>query len=228
VNDLKQRYICRFCEKSFIREDRYIAHQCKQMRRDDEVRTPTGQAAFVFYQDWMKSHRRTAPSVEAFLTSRYYNSFMKFAKYVLDVQIPDIELFIWLMREKDIPPTIWTNDTVYTLYIEFLDRKSTPIHQTNITINTLFELADIYKTDVGSVFKVAHPIEVIGLLRKRKLSPWVLLHSLEFKNFYKDRTTPEQKIILDNIIRREYWAEKLKMHPNEISKIKEMVRELSL
>lgn len=228
MNGLKHRYICNFCEKSFAREDRYIAHNCKQMKRDEEIRTPIGQAAYQFYQDWMKSNRRVAPSIDAFLTSRYYNSFIRFAKYAHTVQLPDIKLFIWLMHEKDLTPTIWTNDTVYAIYIEFLDRNTTPLHQADITINTLFEQAEKYQVDVSNIFKVIHPVDVINLLRERRVSAWILLFSIEFKKFYMERTTPEQKIILDNLIRRPYWTEKLKKHTNEITKIKEIIKELNI
>lgn len=228
MNILKHRYVCQFCEKSFAREDRYIAHQCKQRKRDEEIKTPIGQSAWQYYQDWMHSHKRAAPSIETFLSSRYYISFIKFAKFVQSVKLPDVKTFIWLMKEKDLSPTIWTSNQVYVNYIEYLDRKATPLQQVNITVNTLLELAEKYNTNTGNLFNVIHPNEVINLVRERRLSPWVLLCSGQFKQFYEKRTNPEQRIILTSLIRAGYWPEKFKKYPEEIEKIKKIVKELEI
>jgi len=138
----KERFSCNYCTATFVTEDRYVKHYCKQMQRIDELQTPTGQAAWAFYQRWMKAYRRMVPHIDSFSKSKYYQSFVRFAESVKRLNIPDPEAFINLMKEKDISPTIWTNDQVYALYLEFLDRRATPISQAKITINTIFNIAD--------------------------------------------------------------------------------------
>jgi hypothetical protein len=136
----KDRFQCKFCNGTFVTEDRYLKHYCKHMQRADEIQTPIGQGAWAFYQAWMKAYRRMVPHIDTFTKSKYYQSFIRFATNVKRLNIPDPESFIALMKEKDISPTIWGNDQVYALYIEYLDRRATPVSQAKVTINTLFNI----------------------------------------------------------------------------------------
>ena len=224
----KPEYQCTFCNKRFVRENNFIAHRCRQMIRDEEFRTPIGQAAWSFYQRWMKAHRRMVPRPEAFLQSKFYNSFMKFAKFAQKVQLPDPESFIWLMKEKDIPTSIWTNDQVYTEYLEFLDRRATPLSRAKTTVATLFKLANEHDVEVDQVFDALDPIDVINLLRERRVSPWILLNSQKFTSFYLNQCSPEQRIIIESIIRPAYWAKQFESHPEDLALMRKMVEELSL
>jgi len=222
------KYECKFCGKRFVHEARYFAHRCKQMIRDEEFRTPIGQAAWILYQKWMKAYRRIVPPAKTFLHSKKYTSFIKFAKFVQKTHIPDTDSFIWLMREKDIDPTIWSNDQVYSMYIEFLDRRAKPTKQAEITVNTVFKIADAADVEPGEVFDILEPNEVIELFRRRQFSPWLLLHSSKFKQFFIDRLNQEQKLILETIIRPKYWGEKFQKYPEDVENMKKYVKELNL
>lgn len=224
----QDHFRCKFCEATFTTESRYLKHYCKQMKRDEELKTPLGQAAWHYYQDWMKAYRRMAPSIESFAKSKYYRSFYRFAEHVKKLNIPDIQAFINLMKEKDISPTIWTNDQVYALYLEYLDRRASPIRQAKITIDTLFKIADAADCDVGDVFEVLYPNEVITLLRQRQLSPWILLFSAKFKDFLVNKTTNEQQIVMESIIRPQYWSQKFQKSHDYIETMKTYVKELNL
>lgn len=198
------------------------------MVRDEEFRTPVGQAAWSYYQRWMKEHRRVVPRAESFIQSKFYNSFMRFAEFAQKVQLPDPESFIWLMKEKDMPPSIWVNDQVYTAYLEFLDRKATPLARAKTTINTLFKLAEEHKVEIHDVFTVLDPTEVIDLLRERRISPWILLNSPKFTRFFIDVCSAEQRLIVEAIIRPAYWSTQFQSYPDVRTKMEEMVKELSL
>lgn len=222
------KYECRFCKHKFVHENRFLVHRCKAMIRDEDFRSAEGQAAWLYYQKWMKAYRRLVPAADSFLHSKFFNSFLRFARFVKTVHLPDVDIFIWLMKERDISPSIWTNDQVYSLYLEFIDRKSPPLKQAEITVHTLLDIADENEIDVGDVFEVLTPNEVIQLLRQRRLSPWVLLHSTKFKKFFIERTTSEEKIILETIIRYDFWKKKFESQKDGVEYMKRYVAELSL
>lgn len=224
----EQRYECRFCGTKFQTESRFLKHRCKQMIRDEEFRTPVGQSAWLYYQNWMKAYRRQIPKASAFLHSKFYNSFVRFAKFVKQVNLPDIDLFIWLMKEKDISPTLWVNDQVYSIYLEFIDHKGDPLKQTQITINTIFDIADAAECEPSEVFGILTPAEVIHFLRTRRMSPWVLLHSDRFMDFFVHQVSPEERIIMGTIIRPEFWSEKFANNPEAVNAIKKYISELNL
>ena len=225
----ERRFECRFCGTKFVHEDRFLAHKCKQKARDEEFRTPIGQAAWSYYQGWMKVHHRQIPRSPAFLKSRFYRSFIKFAEFVKKIRLPDPETFIWLMKERDIAPTMWTMDEMYSQYLEFLDRRGDPSKQAQVTINTLFDIADAAQCEIWEVFDILTANEVIQLFRQRRLSPWLLLHSKEkFLPFFANKLSNEERIILETIIRPAFWAEKFRKNPKAVEAMKRYVSELKL
>lgn len=223
-----KKFTCRYCHSSFVREDRYLAHECKQMKRLKEFRTPLGQAAWAYYQEWMKSYRRAVPMSSTFLESKYYRTFIKFAEFAARVGIPDTTKFIWFMRQKDIQPALWTNSEVYAMYLEFLDMQATPMEQVKTSLKTLMKVSEDKEIDISKVFETLTPNQIITLLQQRRLSPWFLLCSKEFKRMLVHRTNDEQKVIFETIIRADYWAEKFAEHPAIVQKVKQYIGELSL
>jgi len=205
-----------------------MKHRCKAMIRAEEFRTVEGQAAWRYYQAWMKAYRRMVPRDRSYLKSKYFNSFMRFATFVKKMKIPDTDAFIWLMKEKDISPTIWTNDQVYSLYLEFMDRKVSPKRHAEITINTLFDEADEREIDVSEIFNNITPNELINLLRRRQVSPWFLLNSKKFKEFFIKSTSSEEKIIMGSIIKHHYWKKKFEDNPNDVKHMQLYAKELNL
>ena len=224
----EHNYECKFCHTKFKTEDRFMKHHCKHMQRDEDFRTVTGQAAWMYYKAWNKAQRRIVPKGRAYLKSKYFNSFMRFATFVKKMKIPDTDAFIWLMVEKDLLPTIWTNDQVYTLYLEFMDRKVAPKRHAEITINTLFDEADERGIDVSEIFDHITPNELIMLMRRRQVSPWFLFNSKKFKQFFVNSTSPEERIVMESIIRPHYWKKKFDENPKDVKNMQTYAKELNL
>ena len=153
---------------------------------------------------------------------------MNFTEFVNRVQLPRPDKFIWLMVEKEFPPTMWMLDDAYTLYMEFLEYKSTPMEQLKLSVETLLNYVDKHDIDVPEFFTSIHPNELIQLVRGRKLSPWLLLFSKSFKRFLVDRTSSEQKIILETLIRPDTWIERFEKYPEQVKKIKQCVVEMGI
>lgn len=225
---VEARYQCKFCGHRFVHENRFLKHQCKQMKREETFQQPLGQAAWIFYQKWMRANKKMAHNANAFLHSKFYNSFIKFAEFVKTVRMPEPDLFIALMTERDIAPTIWTSDQVYALYLEYMDKKISPQKHAEITINTLFDHAEKAEVGVESVFDTLTAHDVIQMLRERRLSPWILLNCPSFTRFFKEKTTPEERIVMESIIRPVYWKDKFLKHPEIVQQMKVYVRELKL
>jgi hypothetical protein len=212
----------------FVREDRYLAHKCKQMRRVEEFQSPLGQTAWQYYQMWMRKMKRASPPPNSFLTSKYFRTFINFAQFAKNTNLPTPEKFIWLMVEKDFPPVIWCNDMVYTTYLEFLDYKTTPMEQVKLSLETLLGYATKHDIDIALVFDKLLPTEIIHMVRTRRLSPWLLLFSQSFKKMFKERLTVEQKVILETLIRPDHWSDQFVEHSETVKKIKDIVKEVNL
>lgn len=222
------QFVCRYCHRVFVHEHRYLAHKCNLMKREEELKSPTGQAALHYYQLWMRTMKRMPPPAAAFGTSKFFRTFINFVAFSKAVDLPTPEKFIWFMVEKNFPPTIWTNDEVYTLYLDFLDHKTTPLEQVKVSMDTLFAYADKEQIDVSQVFTKLHPSDIIHMLRVRKVSPWLLLLSKKFKEMFVTKTNAEQKIIIETLIQPDRWMIKMSEHKKEVDRIKLLVQELGI
>jgi hypothetical protein len=198
------------------------------MKRKEELESPTGQAAWQHYQTWMKCNHRLVPEIKSFLHSKFFNAFIRFAKFVKEVRIPDPELYIRFMIELDNPPVLFTSDQIYSAFLQHMDRKVSAAKNAQITTDTLFNIAEDAGVDVSKVFDIIDPNDLIQLLRQRRVSPWLLLHSDKFKKFYASNLTEDQRIVMKRLIRPEYWAVKLKEKPENVDLMKQMVGELGI
>lgn len=225
---IEARYTCKYCHKVFVKESAYLVHQCKQMKREEELKTPQGQAAWHYYSLWLRAQKRLPPPASSFLTSKFFRTFMNFVQFTKNVEMPKPDKFINLMVRKDYPPTMWTNDDVYVMYIEYLDRQLNPIEQFKISLDCLLSVSDKHDVDVADVFTVLKAQEIIQKLRTRQLSPWLLLNSKKFKILYRDQLTSEQRILIDQLIRPEFWGEKLEQYAEEVKNIRKVISEMGI
>lgn len=199
---------CHYCGKNFTHETSFMNHFCKERERYEELRSPIGQAAYAYYCEWMRLYRRKPPSIDTFATSRFYTSFVRFAQHVNVISLPSADMFVRLMCERDISPTLWTRDQCYSIYLEFYDKAYDPIEQVRVSVETLIDIAGKEQIELSAVFKHIGPAKVIELLRLRKLSPWFIFCSAKFGEFLK--TLPaEDWAEMSKVINPIYWSEKL-------------------
>jgi len=222
------KYDCHYCGQKFKLESRFMNHKCKEMKREEEFRSMTGQRAWMYYQTWMKTNRRMVPQPTSFLNSKLFNTFIKFSKHVNKVHLPDPNAFIRFMQERGIPPIIWTSDDAYTLYLEYLDRRAPARDRANTTIDQLLNIAEDSNVDVSDVFDILEASDVIALLRRRSISPWILLKSPKFTKFYATKTNNAERIILESLIRPDFWVDRFAKNPKMAQLMKVYVEELNL
>lgn len=218
---------CGYCGHMFVYEDRLLRHKCKQMIRNEEVQTSLGQAAWFYYQTWMRAQHHLIPHIKSFLHSKYYQSMIRFAKFAKQVRIPDPDLYITQMINLDMTPMLWTNDQIYVAFLEYMDKKIPATKNAQITIETLFDFSQALGCEIYDIFDHIDSNECIQLIRQRKLSPWILLNSKKFFTFMK-KLSQDQKITLETIIRPKHWATKFQENPEIVEQMKRFVQELCL
>ncbi len=223
----KPVYICDYCHKHYTKEVFYLKHECKQMIRLRDFKSQEIQAAWNYYQDWMRLRKFACPSAVTFMDSRLYEQFARFARFAKAVQLPLPDKFIKLMILKKRTPDLWTHDQVYSEYMEYMDVGISPIEQVMSSADTLLQYAENHNMDVGEVFEHMQPNEIIQLVRLRKLSAWLLLFSIKFVEMHSSLGA-EQQLMLENLIRYDTWAENKKKHSGDIDTIKRVVHELGL
>lgn len=219
---------CVYCKTPFLTEVNFKKHKCDQETRMGELDTRRGISAFRYYRLWFEKRNLMIPKKETFITSKYYNTFFKFAEFAKDMGIPDVELYIKLMSEDGVLPAHWYNKDIYDYFLEKFDTEFEPKVHTRITLGSMERIAKALDCPMSDIFIHLKPSDVIKLTQSRNLSPWVLLLSKKFKDFYQNHTNTEERQILMNVIKLGRWKMIMETKKHLIPETKSILDQLHL
>ncbi len=225
---VKPFYECVHCGKKLTTEDRLAKHNCEMKKRHDFLKTTKGKAAYYCYLKWFELQGRTIKDISVFQSSRFYNNIIDFVKFCNQVGIPDRTDYIKFMIGKGLMPGMWTKPDVYEEYIKYFDDHKSPEELAQITMDTIFDLAQIFECETREVFEHMSSADIMRLVVARKLSPWILLFSPGFMVHLRTSTTAEQKIMIESVVDHKVWAEKFKQHPESVKMMMRIVQEFKL
>lgn len=196
----KGGWTCHHCGRTLQHEKVFFKHHCMEKVRFEELRTPIGQAAFSYFNEWMRAKKRSTQSLDTFSTSRYYTTFLKFAQHVIKTKLPDPEAFIQLMcRHGNDDPGLWCRDEIYSIYLKVYDKAVPPITQFLRTIDELKALSKDHGVELKDVFVAVGPSALADLIRRKKLTFWGLMASTRFKSYLLKLPHAEQSWVADAI-----------------------------
>lgn len=219
---------CHFCNKRFKSELLFMKHECKEKRRRMELQTPLGQAAFGYYNEWFRLRKFSTQSSSAFLESKYYLQFMRFAKKVQDANIANPNKFIQLMVEaENLPPAIWVTPGAYNIYQEWVVGKADPLEMVAESISYLQDISTKEEAPIETIFTHLGTQRIISLVRQNRLSPWFLFCSKKFGEALHSMP-PDERKSFGNVINASFWAEKFKKNKSVVEDIKLIITGIGL
>lgn len=226
----KKNFECNFCGKSFTTERGYIKHTCKKHKRYKNHNTLEGQMAYSYYQLWFELQKKKVPDVIAFIGSNFYLSFMRFAEFVKSAELSHPDMFIRFMVDNKNTPTIWTNNIMYSKYLEYLDKGVDPMKQLKTTLEELSKISEEKECDISDIFNNIETNRIIDLIKKRRISPWVLLQSKKFMTMLKGLQEKEHSkfMIFLSLINPPYWSKRFKDNPKKLKTTEQILNKLNL
>lgn len=213
--------------KRFNIEAAFMRHHCEQKRRAEEIRSPAGQAGLIFYNQWLKLKKFKSQEPEAFMSSKYYRAFLKFAMMVPIAGISKPERYVQLMVDGGITPDLWCRDACYKIYLDWMDKQEDPLEQVGSSIMALMDIAEKEDIDYKTVIEHLGSQKILSLITQRKLSPWFLLHSPVFQKFLKSLPKDELKNF-DKAINIGAWVDRLQEKQHLRADIKQIIQEVGL
>lgn len=221
---------CEHCHTQYVNERFFIKHafKCKVLAKKNEVKSVIGRNAFGYYKKYLETKRCYNTDIETFMSSKYYTSFINFAKFAIDKRIPDIPIYLEFVNGKRILPTVWSSSIVYSAYIKYLDTLN-PLRAVGVSIVCLQKLSKIFDCDIEEVLLKLYINEIIELLQSRHLSPWFLLNSVSIgKILTNPSITENQHKVLEMFINPSKWQKKFDKNRKEVDEIKKYLKELNL
>lgn len=219
IDSGEDKFICEFCKKSFLRESSLINHVCEPKRRwmwkDDKYSMMAFRAYQIFYEFSMRSKK--PKTQQDFIKSNYYTDFIKYGKYLVDINAIDPEGFTKFLIKMNVKLNMWTNEQNYNVWVTDLGKNEHPTKAFERTTKLMDEWAKENDKEWFNFFReVATPLATYWIV-KGKIAPWVLFsigHDLI------DRLSDEQLLMIKGVIDTKFWSKKLLEYDSEIGNIR--------
>lgn len=222
-------YACHFCKKEFKYEGTFLKHLCEKKRRFIDRDLPQVRLGFLAYQRFYKFNYRREPDGEHFRNSKYYSAFVKFGKYMIDVNAVEPMEFAQFVIEKgaSLPVDRWGTDTVYKTYIRERTMKESPEAAAERTILIMQQWAIDTGNDYRDFFrKIATP-RAVSMIQLGRISPWMLYATASGQELLQ-RLDPEQVNIVSSYIDPTVWRRRIKLFEKDVASLAAILKEAGI
>ncbi len=198
--------ICKFCKKGFSSERTLAAHMCVKKRRFADKDAPGSMLGYrVFQRFYELTSRKSEPkSVYEFIDSSHYNAFVKFARYMVDLNplVPD--QFIDYVITNGIKMKDWDKPSIYDKFLGEYIRKEPVKRALERSIIEMDKWAQENNTEFTNFFEYVHPVEAVYLIKSGRISPWIIYISDNSSKLLSS-FNQEQVKMLANIMDVNLW-----------------------
>ena len=217
---------CTYCGKFFTHERTLQVHVCEPKRRHLQKNEKWVQNGFMVFQRFYEIHQHIGKpkTYEEFCKSSYYNAFVKFGKFIMQIHPLYPEKYIDYVILSKIKLDHWARDDLYEAYL--IDTlKVEPVEAAmQRSIATMMDWAQEQNAQWSDYFRLVNTPRAVEHIRQGKISPWILLGCSAGKKML-NLFTDEQLQITQRFINPEYWSDKFKGYPADHLFVQETAKE---
>lgn len=225
----KQKYVCGYCKKAYTNERTLTAHMCVKKRRHLDRGMVASRMALELYRRFFELNTATkAPkSAEDFIDSKYYNSFIKLAKHIMDLRPVDQARFVDFVFQSGVKDRDWCKDKIYEAYILDLLQKEASNRALERSIQSMNDWAVDTGNEYTDFFEKVNPQEATHMIKMGKISPWVLYLSESADNLW-GRLSEEQAQIIGQTINPKVWKARFQKKAEDCDFVRNILREAGI
>jgi D-ribose pyranose/furanose isomerase RbsD len=180
----------------------------------------------IAYQSWLIYRKTIIANVkhdkpyDDFINDRYYTSFMKLAKHIIDLNLDKPEEFVKFILKNSVRIDDWCKAVVYETYIKDRTKKETverAIERSVLNMNTWAE-----KTGNSwyEYFAKVSTVDAVQDIRMGRISPWCNFATDQGSRLI-DRFEPGQVQQLIEYIEPQSWRVKVKRQQQDADWVQE-------
>lgn len=212
---------CKWCGKNFKSERTLSVHMCVKKRRyadKDMTHVRLGYRVFqMFYE--LNTTVSKSKSIEDFITSQYYEGFVKFGRSCVRNEYLEPEKFAeWLIKNgkklKD-----WCSDAIYDEFLLEYVKKESGMRALERNIIYLSKWAEENECMWQEYFTKVSPSRAVYDIRSAKISPWLLYLSNTGDQLLHNLNSEQVKMI-QHIIDAPFWMQLFTKNKEEVREIK--------
>jgi len=199
---------------------------CVKKRRNLDKDNVASRMGLELYRRYFELNTATKNSktIEQFIESRYYKSFIKFARRLMDLRPVDQARFVDYVFRNGVKDRDWCKDTVYEAYIVDLLSKEPASRGLERSIKTMEQWGNDHDVPYNTFFAKVSPSEATHLVKMGKISPWVL-YLAETSDLLWDRLSDEQASIISSVVDPKVWRVKFEIKKDDCSFTRDILRE---
>lgn len=223
-------YECAFCKKAYRRENAFLVHMCEQKQRFLNKDEKHVKLAFKVYSTFYQINYRgqKARTYDDFAKSKFYTAFVKFGRYLLDINAVNPDRFVEFLIKTGIPLDRWQSPVVYETYMRELAKKETAL----AAIERNFLLMQQWEREAeGRVwtnfFREVSPVLATHWIRHGRISPWVLYTASSANDLFS-RMSEEQINLITQAVEPKFWQAKFASDPETVGVIREILDEAGI
>ena len=229
ANPIKGEFICRYCNKAFLRESTLTAHQCEAKRRDQQ-KTEIG--VNLGLQSWMRFYELTQGSAKLktyddFVKSSYYAAFVKFGRYCHNIKAINVSRFIDFVIKNNFKLDHWTKEQIYEKYLLELLKTEAVEDALSRAIEHMQSWADEYQENYSDYFRKTTTNRLVKNIKNGRISPWVIYCSASGSELLA-AMSGEQITMVWSYIDSDFWQKKLRDYVGDAELAKHILSEAGL
>jgi hypothetical protein len=228
TNELNQTYKCRYCDKDFRKESTLTAHLCEQKRRWQQERETGVQLGLRSYLRFYETTQGSAKlkSYEDFVTSPYYNAFVKYGRYLVAIRAINPTSFTdWLLKNNK-KLDYWCKDSLYEEWmLDYIKREAVQ-DALERALKEMQEYADNHlelRNGFSDYFRFGQPNRICHHVSTGRISPWIIYNSNSGVEFLEGLNENQINLII-SWIDPEYWQAKFKDYLADTEWIKDALQ----
>lgn len=170
---------------------------------------------------------QTPKTWDDFANSKFYTSFVKLARHLMDFEPIDKTRFIDYLFQKGIKEKQWCSDKTYEKYLIDLLLKESPERALERSILTMEKWASENHAHFSDFFKQVPTPQAVHLIRYGHISPWVLYMANSADQLW-ERMSTEQGEMLCSVIDPNAWKTRFETKTQERLFVKQLLDEAGL
>ena len=219
-------YVCEYCGVGYSKENTLLVHMCEPKRRwmqKDEKRVQVGFYSFQrFYK--LSTGAKVDKTYEDFVSSSFYNAFVKFGSFVNNVKPLYPEQYIDYIVTSGIALNKWCDEKIYEDYAKSFILKENVETALERSIKTMIAWAEEKSSLWNHYFLYASTNRITRDIKDGKISPWLILNCKTGKQAL-GKFSDEQLNMISDVINPTHWSLKFKRHPNDVELAKNIADE---
>lgn len=217
----ESKYVCKFCNKAFVKETTLASHLCEKKRRHQQEKE-TGvqwglQAYVMFYNSTQMSAK--IKSYEDFCESSYYLAFVKFGRYCVDVRCVNFLSYMqWLLKHNKKLDN-WASDRLYEEWLVEYMRKESVQDALERSLKEMQEYAETHpelKNGFVDYFRYGNSNRIIHHVSTGRISPWSIFNCASGVEFLGSLTEDQVAMIVD-WINPDHWNSRFRDSASDVA-----------